>query len=432
MEKLPAVFIKTIKHFFPDLNQWMRKIKDPRDPELITYSLNAIIWTGLFIHIFKLCSRRQINFICQGSVFKDNFEILTEEEIERIPNDGTVNYSMKRVNPEEFELVICKMANSLIRRKVFDESRFSGYFLIGIDATGLYYFKERHCPRCMEIELSNGEKRYCHHVLEAKLITKEGLAISLGSEFIENSDEIYNKQDCEINAFKRLEKKLKKQWPQLKICLTGDALYACEPVFEICIRNKWKFICVFKEGRSSDAYNEYLALKNAAPENHLMEKDSYDIVKNFHWINRLDYHGIELDVMECEEQKPADQPKKFVFITNFCVDQYNCVSFIKGGRLRWKIENEGFNTQKNQGYNLEHLYSKNEKAVKNFYLLLQIAHIINQLIEHGNLTGSIKKVFGSIKNFTFMLREALRTIRLDKNIVLLMLSSNFQIRLNSS
>ena len=50
------------------------------------------------------------------------------------------------------------------------------------------------------------------------------------------------------------------------------------------------------------------------------------------------------------------------------------------GRLRWKIENEGFNTQKHLGYALEHKYARvNWQAAKNYYQCLQIGHLINQL-----------------------------------------------------
>jgi len=105
----------------------------------------------------------------------------------------------------------------------------------------------------------------------------------------------------------------------------------------------------------------------------------------------------------------------------------------EGGRLRWKIENEGFNMQKNGGYNLEHPYSKDEVAMKNFYLLLQIAHIISQLIEKGSLLKKeIKKVLGSIRNVSRMLLESLRTKPPDIEELQMELSIPFQIRFYDS
>ena len=59
----------------------------------------------------------------------------------------------------------------------------------------------------------------------------------------------------------------------------------------------------------------------------------------------------------------------------------NVADVVKRGRMRWKIENEGFNTQKNGGYELEHLFSRNYQALKNHYYLIQIGHMISQIME---------------------------------------------------
>lgn len=94
-------------------------------------------------------------------------------------------------------------------------------------------------------------------------------------------------------------------------------------------------------------------------------------------------------------------------MTNLEINSSNFEEIAKGGRLRWKIENEGFNMQKNGGYRLEHAYSLNPNAIKNFYFLLQIAHILNQLMEKGSLLkNKLLKVFGSIKNFSAALLKA--------------------------
>ncbi len=120
---------------------------------------------------------------------------------------------------------------------------------------------------------------------------------------------------------------------------------------------------------------------------------------------------------------------RFVWLTNLEVDKYNFQQIAKGGRLRWKTENEGFNMQKNGGYNLEHAYSEHELAAKNFYLLLQISHTINQLMETGTLLKEqIKKVFGSIRNIARKLLEDFRTKSVDPIQLQTVLSTPFQIR----
>lgn len=47
------------------------------------------------------------------------------------------------------------------------------------------------------------------------------------------------KQDCEMNAFKRMAIRLKKNFPKLKFIITGDALYASGPFIKLCLDNKW-------------------------------------------------------------------------------------------------------------------------------------------------------------------------------------------------
>jgi hypothetical protein len=88
--------------------------------------------------------------------------------------------------------------------------------------------------------------------------------------------------------------------------------------------------------------------------------------------------------------------------------------------------------QKNGGYNLEHVYSHNENAAKCFYLCLQIAHALNQLLEHGNIIASARKKYGSLKNLTHHLLDAFRFITIESVDIDKLFAQPFQIRLNSS
>ena len=77
---------------------------------------------------------------------------------------------------------------------------------------------------------------------------------------------------------------------------------------------------------------------------------------------------------------------RFKWVSNFAVTESTVTTLAnQGGRLRWKIENEGFNTQKTGGFALEHADSEDPVASKVFYFLLQIVHLLSQLIEKGSL-----------------------------------------------
>ena len=141
----------------------------------------------------------------------------------------------------------------------------------------------------------------------------------------------------------------------------------------------------------------------------------------------IEHKGNLFDVIELYESSKKKQTR-FVWLTNFKIGKNNITKIARGARLRWKIENEGFNIQKNRGFNLEHPYSQNEIAMKNYLLLLQIAYIISQLMEKGSLLkDKILKGFGSVTKLFKQLLEDLRTKLIGDNFS----KKPIQIRLSS-
>ncbi|HDS09575.1 MAG TPA: transposase [Firmicutes bacterium] len=381
----------------------------------------------------KLGSRRQINFKFTEKYFIKNLSLLSGRPLESMPNDGTLANLVKRLDEKSLFDFLYYLIKKLLRSKVLEKYRLNGYYLFMLDGTGYLSFNSRHCSHCLEHRI-NGIKYYSHHVLDCKLITYNGLALSIGSEFIENLSENETKQDCELNAFYRYCKILKDNFPQLKICLVLDGLYANRNVIDLCQKNNWKYIITFKKGSVPTLFEEFERLKKLTPDS-IDEYDNNKNIQKFHWINNIDYEGRQVNVLECSElDKKTKQRKKYVWITNFQIDKNNCRNLAnKGGRLRWKIENEGFNMQKNGGYALEHAYCEDITAIKNFYLLLQISHIFNQLIEKGSLLelSELKKI-GSIRNIAFFLLESLRNTIFTLDEINMIKINKFQIRLDSS
>ena len=231
-----------------------------------------------------------------------------------------------------------------------------------------------------------------HPDLEAKLVTSTGLSISLASEFIENiPGRDYEKQDCEQKAFVRLAVKIKKYFPRLPICILGDGLYPNNTVFDTCEKNSWKFIITLKDGNLKSFQQEVNLLKATAIKQNVMMADKYsETTREYAFLNDIDYTGRPFSWVECLETRLNIKSKlssiqRFVYITNMNLTRQNVVETAQCGRLRWKIENQGFNSQKNNGYGLEHKFSrKSYPAMQNYYQLLQIAHMINQLVEQCN------------------------------------------------
>ncbi|MCL4387145.1 transposase family protein [Patescibacteria group bacterium] len=434
------ILFKTIKHFFPDFHKWLENISDPRMEKKCTYRLSYLLWVGLFLFLLKAGARRNIKFFLGTEAFAGNvsrlmnFMKIKEMQLpdvqQRVPHGDTINYLLERIYPQEISGLRENMVRVLIRNKVFLKDRLFNHYIIVVDGTRCLQFKERHCAHCLKQKSGKEGFLYFHPVLEAKLVSFSGLAFSIATEFIENDGKNNSPQDCELKAFYRLANTLKMSFPHLKICLVMDSLYAGKPTFDICQKNHWKYIITLKEGSLPSVYKEYEILKRLSPRN-MMSRRIEQGSQDFFWVSEIDYYGHQLNVLECIERR--EKTKRFLWLTNLRLSEHTCNSIAKGGRLRWKIENEGFNTQKNGGYGLEHPYSLDNTAIKNFYLLLQIAHTINQLMEKGSLLkNELFKFYGSIKNFTQRLCRALISEAINPDAMQDFLSSRIQIRFDTT
>ena len=434
--------LETVRHFFGGWNAIFGKVFDARKSHLIRYSLTSLLCTGVLMFIFRLGSRRQIQHLLGGNKNSaEKFQVLLD--ILRVPHGDTLNYAFKTISVEAVQEVICWMVQRLIRKKVLDRWRFWGYFLVTIDGSGRLTYDERHCEHCLTKKLKNGKTIYYHPVLEAKLVTPNGFAFSMMSEFIENPEDLAkgDKQDCETKAFKRLTKRLKKRFPRLPLCLLLDGLFADGPSIKICEDNHWKYFIVLKDGDLLNIHRSFEVAWGASKENTkrvFLGKKS-EIEQNYRWENKIKYTDTQKNVhtpniLECLEKKPGKQESKHLWLTNFIIIFKNVDMLANGGgRLRWKAENEGFNVQKNGGYNMEHTYSRDPNASKVFYLLLQIAHMIFQLMEKGSLfRKNFPKGVGSQKNIAFRLLEAWRNLQISAEEFPDFYGGRYQIRFDTS
>ena len=432
--------VVTVHHFLGGFSQLFRPIHDPRVPYLITYPLASMGFAGVLMFLCRLEARRQINHLFRrNGPSEAKFKVLFD--VERCPHGDTLNVLYARLDPSEVQEVPCRMVETLIRKKLLYRHRLMDrYFLIAIDGTGMLTFPERHCPHCLT-RTRNEKTTYYHPVLEAKLVTSTGLAFSIMTEFIENPGENPTQQDCELNAFYRLAERLKKRFPRLPMCLLLDGLFAGGPTFALCETYHWKYFVVLQEDDLPSVHQEFEALLPLAPENHLRFRTGLqrDIRQDFRWMNDISYVDSRqrehtLSLLTCSEQAPDSKggrkTTRFKWITNLKVKSNNVITLAnRGGRLRWKIENEGFNVQKNGGFGLEHAYTRHTTASKVFYYLMQVAHIIFQLIESGSLfRKAFPKGVGSAKNIAFRLLEAWRNLRLRPSQLQHMVNARPRIR----
>lgn len=434
--QISEAYYKTIRHFFKGFSQWVKdEIPDWRDQRKIDYSVRDMIATGILIFLLKLGSRRALNEQRDRGAFVSNAKGLFHAK--GIAHGDSLSNFLKKLEPKYPHGLRVKMIRCLLRNKVLDQFRLlNGYVLVAIDGTWSIQFGKPHCSECLRHKLNNGEMIYYHPVLEAKIVCHNGFAFSIGTEYLRNEDG-QTKQDCELKAFYRLAPKIKKDFPQLRICLLGDGLYACEPVFKICSEYEWAYLITLTDDRLSTIWDEVKGLRSLQKENYHRRQwvKPVKITEEYWWTLDIEYHGHTVHVLEYQEKKEGkEKPSRWAWVTNLKVTARNCVGFVQyGGRDRWKIENEGFNTQKNGGYGMEHIWSENIQAQENFYILMQIGHMINQLVEKGSLLKEVfKKRVPSLKAITLELISEMKVLLMPWEIWRKENHRGFQIRLNDT
>jgi len=414
---------KTIQHFFPKFKRNIKKIKDYRKRS--DYELAEILMGGINLFLFKEGSRNALNQDRNDKDFMSNYEKLFGM---KLPHMDTVDDVYREIGEEELEKFKTYMIRELIEKKVLHKYRLLGkYFVVAVDGSGVMSFKKKqHCAKCLTRVSKNGNQIWFHNVLEAKLVLANGLTISLATEWIENKESEYDKQDCELKAFERLSEKLKKNFPRLPLCIVGDGLYPNQRVFSICKENNWEYIITLKDGNLPSVWEEVKFLLPLQEENRKritkVNQKKKETTK-YRWITEIEYKGNKLDWIKSEEENA----NKYVFVTSLDVNEKTALPIVSSGRLRWKIENEGFNEQKNGGYELKHKYSEvSLTAAKNYYQSLQIASIINQLLVLGQ---KLKRSKITIKHIWKNLLAFMLYGEIDEKEIAGLLKQRVQIRL---
>lgn len=389
LEKNPIKACNEVQRkFCPDLFNNFGQITDPRHQSYITYTGRTMLGQIYYKGIAGITSMQDMtDKFNKPEIVKNMASFMNVEIDDYLPHHVTENDYLEQLNPNELQGAIQDIVYDLIRRKSFYGARFMGKWPIIIDGTQLYSGNIKINDKCLERHYNKGTEdetvNYHVDVLEAKIYFGPNLVCSICSEFIENNgedaekyrnmSEEKRKQDSELKAFKRMAKKLKKAFPRLPIVLLMDSLYAAKPVMDICKENEWDYIIRFKDGSIPYIAKEY---------EDIPEKE---YVMNAEYINEIDYEGYKVNELKYKEETVENgevEITAFQWITNIKITQGNALKIAKTGRLRWKIENEGFNRQKNWQGDITHACSWNEWALKNHYLMQQISDFIKQLYEY--------------------------------------------------
>ena len=403
-----------INKYLPNLLNMFSNLTDVRNKSYITYEMKTICVTRLFS---LLCGLTTMTDISSDTFNTDNciknLSKICGQDLKELPYWETIQDVFINIDTNELRNIQKYIVKALIRSKMFDKFRYNGAFQLVFDGTGLSNHDYNLNDNCLIRKHKDGKVSYYKYILECKLVVGN-IIISLDSEFIENEKMITEKQkqDCEIKAFKRMIKRIKKNYPKYKFIITGDALYAVKPIIEICEKNKWNYIFNLKPDRLKEI--------NSIFEGNIQ---CYNEVKhkNYYLSTNINYKNHILTAFKYIQTK-KEKTTIFRYISNMEVNDNNINEIISLGRKRWKIENEGFYTQKHRTFNISHLNSRNDNAMKVHYFFIQFAHTIRQLLEQGNLLTKSLKL--KIKEVSHFLLDTLTSTISDLNNI----ETNFQLR----
>lgn len=414
---LGVVFI--VKHFWKNLTEWIEKMEDPRNQSYITYTQSDYVYMGILKNVCGVKTMHSmeeqfnhVNCIRTLGLLSGN------NELHEMPHSDSLNNYLRMLSPECLAELRKKMIKSLLRMKSFYSGRLLGkYWRIILDGTGLYCFKEKHCDNCLVMTHTdeNGKKSsfYYHKVLEAKLVLSGKLVLSIDTEFVENENEQADKQDCETNAAKRLLNRLKKDYPRLPVCIQADNLYETQPMMELCRKNGYKYIFTHKRARQKCLDESYELFKEGGESTEV--KGVCRERGNARFVNHVEStleKPEEANIFEYSYEAKTGKSVKFQWLTNIEVTEKMVEELVSAARGRWKIENEGFNNQKNGIYDIEHLNSRDSNAMKNHYLLTQISDIIMQIYLAWN--PIFREIKQSVKNASSTLLESFRRLKVTE------------------
>lgn len=405
--------MRLIRHVFPWWWEALDAVGDPRDGPL--YPMRQVLSLAVLMFACRVGALRALDRVTDDGRFRDNWCVFSRARRETVLCSRQMTNVLAAVDPEEIAALRPRLVKALHRQKQLPDALLLGHLMLVSDGTGIFSSSEYHCQQCLTQTHQDGSTTYLHNVLEAKVITESGLALSVMTEMQLNpKDGQYDKQDCEIKAFKRMLPRLKEEFPQQPIVHLLDAGYCSGPIFKAIEAVKHKFICCFKPGSIPTLYQEALTLRALNPQNRIVQtlgSKHRRGVQVYTWVNDLEYEGLRLDCVLCQETV-GGKTTTFAWLTNFHADRDHVIRIAQGGRQRWTIENEGFNEQKT-GYELEHFCDcKNLEVMTGLYLLLQIAHLFMQLLARSNLIEPVS----TLTFLAALLLEAWRNLPLADDL----------------
>lgn len=393
------------------------RLPDNRQITKTNYHIHDAMMSGFACMFFQDPSLLQFQKRLREEKNIDNLQTLFG--VKDIPKDTQMRDIIDEVDSDNLCPIFKEFFFRLQRGKHLQQFQLlPGLYICSIDGTQYFYSENVNCPNCLTTRHRDGRITYSHKVLQAAIMHPDmRQVIPLMPEEIRNTDGNI-KQDCETNAAKRLIPKIRKDHPQLGLIIVGDDLFSKQPFISDVLSNHMHYIFVAKP-KDHTLMMEYIEASNKI--NEMRIQDKKERIHVYEWINDVPLNGNEdsinvnyfqYKIISKDINGNEKVNYKSSWVTDFKITKENVKTLVRGGRCRWKIENECFNTLKNQGYYIEHNYGHGSKNLCfNFFLLTLLAfyfHQIFELIDH--LYQACRRKFGSKRHMWETLRTYIKIL----------------------
>ena len=342
-------------------------------------------------------------------------------KITLIPSDTQMRELLDCIEPDTIAPLFADVFREFQRGKLLEDYVYlNGCYLLSVDGSGYFSSNDVHCDSCLEKKnKKTGEITYHHQMLGAVIVhpdIKEVIPLAPEPIIKQDGD---TKNDCERNASKRFVEKLRKQHPHLPLIVVEDALASNAPHISELKKHNLHYILGVKEGDHSYLFNHVeRAAKEGLTTEIINKNEAGEVISRFRFINQVPLNESNQDTLinflEYWETKKG-KTIHFSWITDITVTDENKTKIMRGGRARWKIENETFNTLKNQGYNFEHNYGHGKQNLSVvFAVLMMLAFLVDQIQQHAcPLFQAVLDKYGCKRDVWENMRSMFRLLQFD-------------------
>ena len=385
------------------MRKQFRQVPDQRELSRITYKLEDILMCGVAMFSFKTPSLLQFEEMSREDNHRTNLKSIFN--IDGVPSDTQFREVLDEVDPGHLKPIYKQLFGAARESKVLDQYQFlEGKYLLAGDGSGQFYSDKVHCEHCMrKVDKKNNSVSYYHRMFAGCLVHPElKTVIPLCPEPMKKQDVTSLKNDDEKSAAKRFVNQFREDHPKLDVIFLGDALHATGPMIKHLTANSMSYILSAKPGSHKslfagvDKWDELGKVNHFEFEEEIGEKIKKKRIHQFRYTNGiiLNHSQISLPVNYLEywettqwvsaKGEMKETMKHFSWVTNLTLYESNITQIMRGGRARWKIENETFNTLKNQGYEFEHNFGHGYKYLTDVLShLMMIVFLFDQLQEAG-------------------------------------------------